>query len=332
MAKLPQSPALSVGIVPIANFTMLALSGFVDTLRLAADVGDRSRPVRCRWTILSERCTPVMASNGIAIQPTAGLTDSRAFDYIVVVGGILHRDAGNDEAITDYLSGAAAAGIPLVGLCTGSFVLARAGLMRRRTTCVSWFHHDDFVAEFPGSPVISDRLFLDEGDRITCAGGVSVIHLASYLVDRHCGPGSAAKGLRIMIEEVGASGTTPQPSTHSFPLRAGSDTRVRRALLLMEQQLGEKLTLGDLAAAAGVTARQLTRLFDAELGVSPAAALVRLRVESAEHLIGTSDLRLSEIAAHCGFADSSHLSRVFKARYGVSPLGYRKQASRPARM
>lgn len=314
--------ALRVGVIPMPDFTMLALSGFIDTLRLAADEGDRSRPIRCAWTVMSEGRRPVRASNGVTILPQDELIDPRNFDYVAVVGGLIDDTGDLSSALATYLRQADAASIPLLGLCTGSLILARAGLMDGRTACVSWFHHDDYVAEFPHHDVTADRLFVDAGDRITCAGGVSVVHLASWLVERHLGPGTAEKGLRIMIEEQQGGGA-PQPTPPAIALRKSGDARVRRALLAMERNLVEPLRLGVLAASAGVSARQLSRLFAAELGKSPGETLLALRLARAERMLSGGNALLADIAAECGFCDGAHLTRRFRAAFGASPRAYR---------
>jgi transcriptional regulator GlxA family with amidase domain len=251
---------------------------------------------------------------------------------VVVVGGILRDDPFETPRLVAYLREVAAAGVCLVGLCTGSLTLARAGLMEGRPACVSWFHHNDYAAEFPRHAVVSDRLYLDAGDRITSAGGVSVVHLASWLVERHCGPGAAEKGLRIMIEEQESDrgGATPQPATELVPLRAEADSRVRRALLAMDRGIAEPLRIADLAAILRISQRQLSRLFLAELGRSPAQAMLDLRLARARRLIRDRNLLLSDVAAACGFADSAHLAKWFRATYSMSPTEFRHgQQSRP---
>jgi transcriptional regulator GlxA family with amidase domain len=335
MTQLPGSrggPDLRVGVIPMTDFTMLALAGLLDTLRLAADEGDRSRPLRCRWTVMSENHQPVRASNGLFVQTASGLIEPTGFDYVVVVGGTLHGGARETPAVLEYLRDAAQKGIPLVGLCTGAFTLARAGLMSGRRACISWFHHDDYAAEFPDCAVASDRLFLDEGDRITCAGGVSVVHLASHLVDRHCGPGSADKGLRIMIEEAARPGGSPQP-TQALGLHPKADPRVRRALLVMERRMSDPLKLADLATHCGSTPRHLSRLFLAELGKTPAAAFEALRLARARTLVELGVSPLADVAAECGFCDAAHLIHRFRRAFGDTPGRARRARERsPAQL
>ena len=312
-------PNLCVGILPTPGFTMLAFAGFLDALRLAADEGDRSRPRRCGWTVLSENRAPVRASNGVIVQPGDGLSDPARFDYLVVVGGLLDAQERDGAHLAEYLRAAAEARVPLVGLCTGSFTLAAAGLLEGRRACVSWFHHEAFAARFPRIPAVSDRLFLEDRERITCAGGSSVIHLASHLIERHLGPGSAAKGLRIMIEDARREGEAPQPIPRL--LGGANDPRVRRALLHAERQLAEPIDVAELAVVAGVTPRHLTRLFRLDLGRTPLDAVMALRLDRARALLADRQLSLARIAAECGFADAAHLSRRWRAAFGAPPRG-----------
>ena len=320
-------PDLRVAVLPLHNFTMLAFAGFIDTLRLAADEGDRSRQIRCAWTILSEDRKPVRASNGVVIQPNEGLIDAASIDYLVVVGGTLHSEARETQELLAYLQKTAAAGTPLIGLCNGVFTLAHAGLMEGRRACVSWFHHMDYVAEFPHLALVSDRMFLVDGDRITCPGGVGSVHLASWLVERHLGAGCAAKGLRIMLEEAARPGEAPQPAPAINSFSKARDPRVRRALLAMERLLDQRLRLPELAVMVGSTPRNLTRLFLSDLGLTPKGALETIRIARARYLIEQTRWPIADIAAECGFADASHLNRRFQRLGGITPGRLRQAKS-----
>lgn len=319
----PLRPHLRVAILPLPNFTMLALAGFIDTLRLAADEGDRSRQVHCQWSVLSENRRLVRASNGLVVHPNDGLVDCQAFDYVVVVGGTLHGSEPETDALIAYLQRASEAGVPLVGLCNGVFTLARAGLMRGRRACVSWFHHLDYAAEFPGLPLISDRMFLVDGNRITCPGGVGSVHLASWMVERHLGPGSAAKGLRIMLEETARPAEAPQPVPALRGFAQARDSRVRRSLLAIERMLDQRLSLPELCSIVGSTPRNLTRLFLSDLGMTPKAAQDAIRMERVRTLLSDTQWSVAHIAAECGFTDASHLIRRFRASEGITPARYR---------
>jgi len=309
--------SLAAGIVLAEHFTLAPFALFVDHLRLAADESDRSRPIRCTWQVMASRDAPVRASCGVAVNRTAPLLDPRGLDYVVVVGGLLHAGRQVDAATLEYLREAARAGTTLIGLCTGSFVLARAGLMAGRTVCVSWLHHQDFIDEFPGHPVVADRLFLVDGDRITCAGGAGAADLATFLVRRHLGEGPAQKSRQVMQLDAARGGEGAQP--HPPLDGAVADNLVRRALLLMEQNLSRPLPIAAIAGRLGLSPRQLERRFQAALGERPAASYRMLRLRYARFLLDTTDRSVTAIALDAGFADCAHFSRQFKAEHGVAP-------------
>ena len=322
MALAHDEPLLRVGIVLVPDFTMLAFAGLADTLRLAADERDRSRPILRRWHVMTVDGRPVRSSGGIVVEPTSALVDPERFDYVVVVGGTMHG-SGDASPLYPYLAAAAARRVPLVGVCTGSFHLARAGLMAGRRACVTWLHHAEFQAEFPDVEVVADELFVVERDRITCAGGTGVIHLASYLVERHLGRGSAAKGLRLMLEEGPREGRSPQPPPVVAELAGVKDDRVRRAVLLVEQSLAAPLSGREIAARTGVSHRHLARLLREEIGCSIGQLRQRMRIERARAMMAERRVSLTAVAAACGFADAAHFSRAFKTGSGMAPRDFR---------
>lgn len=321
-AGQPARAPLSVGILLADNFTLSAFSLFIDHLRLAADEGDRSRPIQARWSIMGNRPEPARASCGITVGRTSGLVDPRELDYVVAVGGLLHTGPQVDGETGAYLRAAAEAGVTLVGLCTGSFILCRAGLMRGRRCCVSWYHYQDFVDEFPDHPSpIADRLFLVDGNRITCAGGGGTADLATHLVERHLGRAVAQKARQVMMFDRARAGYEAQP--HPPVADAVADTRIRRALLLMEQNIADPLPIAAIAARLGLSTRQMERLFRTALGQRPTALYRTVRLRYARWLLDTTDRSVTDIALASGFTDCAHFSRQFKERYGVSPSAVR---------
>ncbi|WP_202334583.1 GlxA family transcriptional regulator [Mesorhizobium sp. L-8-3] len=308
---------LSVGFILAKRFSLCAFANFVDVLRLAADEGDRSRPIMCEWSVLSDTMDPVSSSCGVTIQPNERLGNPASFDYIVVVGGLLEEIPNISPAYTRFLERADAAGVPLVGVCTGAFVLHRAGLMDGYRCCVSWFCHADFLEQFDGLAPISDQIFVVDRDRLTCAGGASSAHLAAYLVEKHVGRAQATKSLHIMIIDEALRPEKPQPG---IPLDLKTrDPMVRRALLLMQQSIDAPRSVTEIARQMGNSKRQLERHFRTALGTSPQAAFLGIRLSFARHLVETTDKSMASIAVECGFCDTSHLGRMFRRRYDCSP-------------
>jgi transcriptional regulator GlxA family with amidase domain len=237
-----QSRKLRVGFVLTPRFTLTAFAGFIDALRLAADEGDRSRQIGCEWAVLGTPGAPIPSSCGALVVPQDRIERPERFDYIVVVGGLLHGGQKVPAEIYAFLRSAAQAGVALVGLCTGTFVLARAGLLDGYVSCVSWFHREDFIQEFPKLRLVSNRVFVADRDRLTCAGGTRVVHLAAHLIEKHCGRAHATKSLRIMIEDQPFPASMPQPE--AVIGQRAQDSLVRRALLLIEQKVSQAKACG----------------------------------------------------------------------------------------
>jgi len=315
--------ALRVGVLLTEHFTLSAFAVFIDHLRLAADEGDRSRPMHVQWSVMANRREPIPASCGVKIEPTSEFLPADTMDYLVVVGGLLHAGPQVDEATTRYLREIAASGVPLIGICTGSFVLCRAGLMKGRRTCVSWYHYQDFLEAFSDHEVVADRLFLADGPRITCAGGAGAAALATHLIERHLGRSVAQKASQVLLFERPRAGSEAQP--HPPLPETVSEPRVRRALLLMEQNLTRPVPIATVAQELGVSVRQLERLCREHVGVGPASLYRQLRMRYANWLIQNTDRSVTEIAIEAGFADCAHFSRQFKESYGLSPSTRRLQ-------
>jgi transcriptional regulator GlxA family with amidase domain len=315
-------PKLTVGFILARRFTLCAFANFVDVLRLAADEGDRSRPILCSWRVLSPTMDPIASSSGISVQPDERLGDPARFDYLVVVGGLVDEIENLHPDTVRFLERAAVAGVPLVGVCTGTFVLHRAGLMQGYRACVSWFHHEDFLERFDGLEPVSDQIFVVDRDRLTCSGGVSSAHLAAFIVERHLGRARAAKSLHIMIIDEAMAAEEPQPG---MPLAlATGDALVRKALLVMQQSIDAPLSIGRVVARLGVSRRKLERHFREALGMTPLEADRVIRVEQAKHLLATTKRSATQIAADTGFCDLPHLIRVFRAAEGMTPEAFRR--------
>jgi transcriptional regulator GlxA family with amidase domain len=312
---------LNVGFILARRFTLCALGNFVDVLRLAADEGDRSRPILCAWRVLSPTMEPIASSSGIVVQPEERLGDPTRFDYLVVVGGLVDEVENLHPETVRFLARAAAGGVPLVGVCTGTFALHRAGLMQGYRACVSWFHHEDFLERFDGLKPVSDQIFVVDRDRLTCSGGVSAAHLAAFIVKRHLGTARAAKSLHIMIIDEAAA-EEPQPG---MPLAlVTDDALVRRALLAMQQSIDAPLSIHRVVAQLGVSRRKVERHFRDALGMTPLEADRLIRIEQAKHLLTTTRRSATQIANETGFCDLPHMIKVFRIAEGTTPDAFRK--------
>ncbi len=313
---------LSVGFILLPHFTLLPFAAFIDALRLAADEGDQSRQINCRWTVMGETADEVASSCGVSVRPWEEFRDPASFDYIVVVGGLLHQGPVVSCELISYLQAAAAQHVTLVGLCTGSFALIRAGLMAGRRCCVSWFHYRDLLEEFTDVIPVADQLYVDEGDRITCAGGAVAADLAGSIIERHLGRSWARKSLRILVMPPARPATAPQPQPGAgFEVE---NEHVARALLLLEQNMSQPLSNEEISQRLKLSKRQLERLFLSETGESLQKLSRNMRLHYGQWLLQNSHRSITDIGLECGFSDGAHFSRAFRKTFGARPSDSRQ--------
>jgi transcriptional regulator GlxA family with amidase domain len=282
--------------------------------------------VRCAWSVVVRTLAPVRASCGIQVTPWETYEESEPFDYVVVVGGLLHSGPHADDDTLEFIRRAANRGATVVGICTGVFALMRAGVLHGYRTCVSWFHYWDFIERFPSADtnlLVADRLFVIDRRRVTCSGGRASIDVAAAILLRHFDHATVQKALRILLVGEMQKGNAPQP--HPPGLAPATHPKVKRAILLMEQHVGRTLPLEELACKLDLSPRQLERLFKAETGKSPQTFAKHVRLRTAAWLLTSSDRTVADIASSCGFSDASHLGREFRKQFGVPPVTYRER-------
>ena len=322
---VPSSKRLTVGFVLARSFTLTAFALFVDTLRLASDEFDRSGRVLADWQVLGSTRHLITSSCGVQVAPTSDLVDPGEFDYIVVIGGLLNSETQVDSATVSYLKSAAAKKVVLIGVCTGTFILAEAGLMRQHQTCVSWLHFQSFRERFPDHDIRADRIFNLDRKRGSCAGGSSAADMAATIVRRHISKEAERNALDVLQIEKARSALDIQPRS---PLSLDcEDPRLRAVLIIMESHIDNTIPITDLAASVGLSRRQLERLFLKSTNSSPALIYSKIRLERAKHLLLQTRAPIIEIAIEVGFESASHFSKAFHKIYGHTPSRFRAAKS-----
>lgn len=313
-----QVPKLKVGFALAPDFTLLAFTGFIEALRQAADVGDRSRPIWCSWSVMSHDLNPIKASCGVEIIPWETFKDPSDFDYIVLVGGLLGSLEKVSPHLKDFMVKTVKSKVPLIGLCTGSFIFAEAGLMKGLRCGVHWYHYQDFKSSFPEVIPVIDELFVEDGGIITSPGGMATTDLALHLVGKYFGTERVLKTLRHMILDWNRPVDHPQ-TPYMKDYEEITDPRVRRAVFFMEQNISSAISTEDVAEEIEISTRQLERLFQIHLRETPASYLRMLRLRHANWMLHNTRRPVTDIALDCGFSDSSHFAKRFKDFFGYSP-------------
>lgn len=314
---------LKVGFILLPGFDLLAFTGFIETLRQAIDLGDVGRSSWTTWAVMASDPAPVPSSCGVSIIPGGTWRDPADFNYLVVVGGRLSGVEATHRNLPNYLARAAARKISVVGLSSAVFILAEAGLLKNRRCVVHWPHYQEFKNRFPEARPVIDEIFMEDRGVITCPGGTSAIDLARELMARFFGPERLVKILRrLMIDWNRTTDRVRFPGLDNY--LDIPDARVRKAVFFMTQNLSVTISTEDTAREAGLSLRQLERLFKETLNESPADYLRTLRLKQANWLVLNTRKTITDIATECGFSDSSHFAKWYKDYFGLSPGRDRK--------
>ncbi|RBY76296.1 AraC family transcriptional regulator [Blastococcus sp. TF02-09] len=290
-------------------------------LGLAEDAD--GRPLyRVRVATLDGR--PVRTADGFSVQPEHDGSVLETAGTVVVpgiMGGPVVREGRIPPELGDALRDAARHA-RLVSICTGSSVLAAAGLLDGRPAATHWRDVDAFRANFPSVRLDPDVLFVDDGDVLTSAGVAAGIDLLLHLVRRDHGSEVANRVARRNVVAPWRDGGQSQFVERPVPDPGDAGTAATRAWAL--EHLGDPLTLADLAAHARMSVRTFTRRFREETGLSAARWLVQQRVALARRLLESTDVPVERVAEQAGFGTTASLRQHLHAAIGVAPLAYRR--------
>ena len=317
----PGLPYLRLGLLLCPSFTLTPVASFIDAFRLAADREDRSRQIYYSWDFLGPTKSSIRASCGLEVIPTGTIEDAERYDCLVLCGGLLRDMPAPSPRLRACLRTAMDQKIPIVSLCTGSFLLAQTGLLDGRRCAVHFDVIGEFARRFPKTLPLSGSNYIHDGNFITCPGSIVAIEVAAYLISRHGEPSRARKSLNYLLFKPKDS-ASPATKPWSAALSRASQLTID-AVQYMEFRIDTPCPITELVQALNTTRTRLGRAFLRDLGVTPAALWRDIRLEAACELLRLGRRSVSEIAYDVGFCDAAHFCRTFKARLGVTPDSYR---------
>ena len=317
-------PDFEVAFILCPNFTLVPFAGFIDSLRHASDEADFGRQIYCRWSVVGPDLSPIRASCGVSVTPTNTFDSLGNVDYLVVAGGQLPMCMDVPEETLSVLRTAYNTGTKIIGLCTGSFIIARAGLLNGKRCAVHSEHRKQFLSLFPETHPEIDKIFLRDRGVITCPGGTSALDLAFSIIESHSGKSRAVKALTsLLVDNRRAEHHMPhRPYRH---LSSCGNWRVEQAVALMERNISNPHTIEALAERIGATDRELHRAFQKIARNSPSAIYRDMRLSHGHWLLTNTSRTVTHIAMECGFSDAAHFCRWFKKKYGEPPKRLRSQ-------
>jgi transcriptional regulator GlxA family with amidase domain len=266
---------------------------------------------------------PLCSSSGLRLLPDRSLEDCRGpIDTLIVAGGRGARAASAEGQLISWLRLAARRSRRVCSVCTGAFLLARAGLLDGRRATTHWASCSALARLHPAIDVQPDPIFVRDGNVYTSAGVSAGIDLALALVEEDLGSAAALEVARALVLFIRRPGSQAQFSA-GLAGQAASRPGIRELQPWIAGNLHEDLSVAALAARAYMSPRNFARVFAAETGVTPAAYVEELRLERARVLLETTEIQLEELAHRCGFGTVETLRRAFARRLRVSPSAYR---------
>ncbi|MDJ0945968.1 MAG: GlxA family transcriptional regulator [Kiloniellales bacterium] len=313
LAAPPRELPHRIGFLLIPQFSMISFSTAVEPLRLANRQSGRDLYA---WELFSPDGQPVTASNGIEIRVRGGLEAASALPVIVVCAGIdVHRF--DNKAVLSWLRRMDRKGSDIGAVCTASHILARAGLLDGFRCTIHWENLASFAEDFPNIEVSSEIFEIDR-NRFTCAGGTAPLDLMLNMISLQHGHELAASVADQFMHERIRDQHDHQRI--SLPARLGvRHPKLLTVIEMMEQNLEEPLSRGELARAARLSTRQLERLFRKYLSRSPARYYLELRLNRARLLLLQTNMSVIDVALACGFVSASHFSKCYRDFFGHTP-------------
>ncbi len=270
----------------------------------------------------------VRTDQGLWLSDLEPLPEPEADDVIVVPGMRFAALEAVSTGTLAWLRTAESRGGHLASVCTGAFLLGRAGLLDGRQCTTHWSRIGDLQRRFPASRVLENRLFVHDGPVTTSAGIASGIDMALALLERHFGPLLVAAVAREMVVYLRRDGSHRQQSVY-LDYRTHLHPGIHRVQDWLIANPAERATLTDLARLAALSPRHLTRTFRQATGVSVQEFTTRLRLELARDLLHDPRLTVDAVATRCGFGSARQLRRLWKEVHGTSPGQERTRVPQP---
>ncbi|MFM2371268.1 MAG: hypothetical protein RIS85_990 [Pseudomonadota bacterium] len=310
----------------VDDFTHIAFSCAVEPLRIANLVSGQDH---YRWSFAARDGQWATASNGSVTQVHHRFDALPQCDRVVVVSGTDVRRIDH-TALIAALRRKRSEGTLIGAICSGAYVLARAGFLDGLQAAIHWQFHDGFAEEFPDVGLIPS-VFVAHEKFVTASGGTAAADLMLHLIEQDHGYDLAvAVADQMVYNAVRSSSFAQRVSVQS---RNGiRNPHLVRAIDAMRGHLHETFSRNELADGLGISPRQLERLFERYLNTSPKKYFMDMRLERARHLLLQTESSITEIALACGFQNVGHFGRVYRTAFGVSPMRQRaRMPEEPAR-
>ncbi len=306
-----------IGFLLLDNFTLMAQASAIEPLRMANQLSGREL---YQWFTISLDGKPVRASDGLQVMPDAAATDPLSLDAVILCSGIAPQKSFLPGHMS-FLQQQARLGRKLGAVCTGSVLLAKAGLLDGHKASVHWECIAAMQEAYP-RVLVTTRLFTIDRDRLTASGGTAPLDMMLHLIGQQHGRDLMAAISEMFICDR-LRGEQEQQRVPLKHVLGTSQPKLLEIVSLMEANIEEPLELEELAKYVGVSRRQIERLFLKYLQVSPSRYYLTLRLNRARQLLRQTSMMIIEVATACGFVSTPHFSKCYREFFGVPPRNER---------
>jgi transcriptional regulator GlxA family with amidase domain len=304
---------------------LVLIAGFDDVEPLDVVGPAQVFSARGRYRVeLVARGGAMRAESGFTLAGARDLAPVRErVDTLIVAGGLGVHAAVGDRELVAWIAATAERARRVVSVCTGAFVLAEAGLLQGRSATTHWARCKRLAAEHPEVEVDPEPIFVRDGNVWTSAGVTAGMDLALALVAEDHGPAAALEIARWLVMYVQRPGGQAQFSAQ-LAMQAADRRPLRELQGWIADHLAEDLSVPALADRVGMSVRHFARAFRAEVGVTPAAYVERVRLEAARRRLEERAATVEQVARECGFGRAEVLHRAFRRRFATTPAQYRR--------
>jgi transcriptional regulator GlxA family with amidase domain len=309
-----------IGFLLLNDFSMLAFASALEPLRAANRQTNRDL---FNWVITSPDGKVAIASNGVEVRADGDLTILQECRMVFVCAGVNVR-GNTDRNVLNLIRRLDRNGAVIGAICTGTYVMAAAGLLDGRRCTIHWENIDGLSEEFPDLEITND-LFEVDGTRVTCSGGTASLDMMLNLITQAHGAALAAEISDQFIHDRIREPTDRQRMELRSRLGV-SHPKLLAVVKTMENNLEEPLAQTDIARMTNLSTRQLERLFRKYLNTTPTRYYLNLRLARARHLLRQTSMSILSVALACGFVSASHFSKCYRECYGCTPRAERAPA------
>jgi transcriptional regulator GlxA family with amidase domain len=247
------------------------------------------------------------------------------FDSLLLVCGLATRNA-RDKQLFAWVRSVAPRVRRLGSVCVGSFLFAEAGLLDGRRATTHWKFGQELTKRYPKVKVVTEPIWVRDGNIYTSAGISAGIDLALAWVEEDCGNAIASEVARELVLFLRRPGSQSQLSV-SLTAQAKEMKSIQELQVWIAENLQQQLSLQILAGHVAMSVRNFERVFTRELGVSPARYVLQVRIEAAQRMLERTRKGLHQIARACGFSSADAMRRAFIRTLRTTPLSYRRHLS-----